>query len=273
VLARLDAIGDSTWLRSRVVVITFEESWPLAGAISIDKELASKLAILTSVARAAKQKDAAGLGTLAHAYAEGDGSTLDDAPDPRMIRLVAAALERPPAFFTWAFEQSRSEDSTAIIRSAQRYLSVATWPWDKAFILAGALLAAVGNTPMTPVSTPGATEQDFPYWVALDKHTDEGKVALKETSSELGVRYRQLIWASFYCESVRVNELLPSPWFRAERTWRLNKAGLSNELAEQIWERARPLLIARLADEARSLRELVESPIPARTVTRQASLL
>src|SRR5262245_28296984 len=83
VAARLEAIGDTTWLRSRAVVITFEECWPLASSLSIDRPLASKLEMLVSVADAAKQKEAAGLGALAHAYREGDTSMLDAVPDQR----------------------------------------------------------------------------------------------------------------------------------------------------------------------------------------------
>ena len=38
-LTRLDRSGDKTWLRSRTVVITFEECWPLAAALSVTREL------------------------------------------------------------------------------------------------------------------------------------------------------------------------------------------------------------------------------------------
>jgi hypothetical protein len=41
---RLDAARDRTWLRSRAVVITFEECWPLAQQLSISTPFDSRLA-------------------------------------------------------------------------------------------------------------------------------------------------------------------------------------------------------------------------------------
>jgi hypothetical protein len=259
VAARLDAIGDTTWLRSRAVVIAFEECWPLAGSLSIDRELPSKLRILVSVAEASKQKDAAGLGALAHAYQEGDKSMLGTVPDERALKIVAEALTRPHDFFGWVLGQSQSQQSKSIIRAAERYLAVATWQWDKACILAGALLATVSEIPSIHSANTPNLEKEFPYWTALDKHTDEGKAALREVAKLLRIAYRQLIWVSFYCESAAANKLLPSPWFEAERAWRFERAGLSLESATELWFRARPLVRKRLEAQARALRELVDS--------------
>src|SRR5208282_4922552 len=193
-LARLDRSGDKTWLRSRAIVITFEECWPLAASLSIDRELSSKRNALLSVAKTAKQKDAAGLGALAHAYQEGDQSMLDCVPDRYQVRIVSEALQRPGDFFEWILSQSRTQRSTDVIRSSERYLPAATWPWDKACILAGALLATVGEMPS--VESAETPLGEFPYWVALDKHTPEGKDVLTEVAKEVNSSYRRLIWAS-----------------------------------------------------------------------------
>lgn len=272
--ARLDSIGDSTWLRSRTVVITFEECWPLAGSLlSVDRALSSKIGALTGIARSAKQKDAAGLGALAHAHREGDSSVLALVPDRRALRIVAEALGRPDEFFRWALSDVESKDGTDIIRAAQRYLTVATWDWDKACILAGALLATTGPVPNpTPISL-AQTAEGFPYWTALDKHTDEGKVVLRDVAKSMKVKYRQLIWASFYCESARVNELLPSPWFAAERTWRLARAKLTYEAGQELWSRASVLVRDRLASDAETLKRLVESELPTRVAPQHTMRL
>ena len=255
-LVRLDMSRDNTWLRSRAIVITFEECWPLGAALSIDRELSSKRTALLSVTKATKQKDAAGLGALAHAYQEGDQSMVDCVPDQRILRIVSEAVQRPGAFFEWVLGQSRSQRATDVIRSAQQYLPAATWPWDKACILAGALLATNGDMPtIEPGDTPS---EEFPYWVALDKHTPEGKVALAEIVKQVNSSYRRLIWASFYCESARVNRQLSSPWWDAERMWRLRRAGLSLDSAEELWSRARPLIRQRLEAEAVSLKKFVD---------------
>src|SRR5579872_4450656 len=91
----LNRTGDKTWLRSRAIVITFEESWPLAESLKVHQEASSKLSALLSVTTHSKQKDAAGLGALAYAYQEGDRSMLDCIPDQRMLKIVSEAMRRP----------------------------------------------------------------------------------------------------------------------------------------------------------------------------------
>lgn len=267
----LDAIGDKSWLRSRAIVITFEECWPLAASLSIDHELSSKISALLRVTTAAKQKEAAGLGALAYAYKEGDRSMLEQVPDQRALRIVAEALERPNDFFEWVSRESRSRSSADVVHAAQRYLAAATWQWDKACILAGALLSASPNPPA--IETVSGVEEEFPYWVALDKHTDEGKIALQNVAREVKTSYRQLIWASFYCESAYVNKLLASPWFDSERIWRFKRAGLSPESAEALWANAGPLVRDQLESKALSLRNLVESSSLHPPLPHQSSLL
>lgn len=268
--ARLDANGDKSWLRSRAIVITFEECWPLAAELWIDRELSSKQSALLRVSGAAKQKDAAGLGALAHAYKEGDRSMLDCVPDQYTLRIVSEALRRPSAFFDWVVGQSLYQRTTDIILAAQRYLSAATWEWDKACILAGALLSTLGRPPS--IESAEAPSQEFPYWVALDKHTPEGKLALNEVAKQIHTSYRRLIWASFYCESAFVKRLLPSPWWDAERTWRLRRAGLSCDAASELWSNARPLVRRRLEVGAASLKEFVEADLRS-TIPVQSKLL
>ncbi len=270
-MTRLDTSGDKTWLRSRTIVITFEECWPLAVSLSIQPELSTKRSALLRVAKATKQKDAAGLGALAYAYQEGDKSMLDAVPDRKTLRTVAEGLKRPSDFFRWLLGQGETEAATEIIQSAQRYLPAATWPWDKACIMAGALLATLGDVPtIPPADTPLG---EFAYWIALDKHTPEGKAALAVVARQVHSTYRKLIWASFYCESAVVNRILPSPWWDAERTWRLRRAGLTSEAAEDLWSRARPLLKLRLEGEAASLRKVVESGALPNVTPAQQNLL
>lgn len=270
-LTRLDRSGDKTWLRSRTVVITFEECWPLAAALSVTRELSSKREALQRVTKASKQKDAAGLGALAHAYQEGDQSMLDCVPDRYALKIVGEALLRPSAFFGWILAQSKTEESTNVILAAQQYLPAATWQWDKACILAGALLSTFGERPLVESADMPSTE--FPYWVAIDKHTPDGKVVLHEVAKEMHSSYRRLIWASFYCESAYVNQLLPSPWWSAEKIWRLRRAGLSLDAAEDLWARARPLVRQRLEGPAASLKELIEATEAVSDVPIQARLV
>ncbi|MGA7160959.1 MAG: hypothetical protein WBZ48_08145 [Bacteroidota bacterium] len=252
----LDKVGDKTWLRSRTVVITFEECWPLAGSLLINPELSSKRKALLLASRSVKQKDAASLGALAYAYQEGDASMMDCVPDSQMVKIVSGALKRPVAFFEWIIPQCKNEHSLAIIHAAQKYLPVATWQWDKGCILAGALLSTMSNLPI--VEQAETPEERFPFWVALDKHTPQGKLVLKEIATQQNISHRQLIWASFYFESARVNYLVPSPWWEAEKAWRFRRAGISVEFAEGLWARVSPFVRDHLKDESAMLQKLIE---------------
>jgi hypothetical protein len=243
----------------------------LAATLSVSRELSSKREALLRVCKASKQKDAAGLGALAHAYQEGDQSMLDCVPDRRILKIVSEALLRPSAFFGWVLGQSRGPASTSAILAAQKYLPAATWQWDKACILAGAVLSTLSDMPTINPCEPPSSE--FPYWVALDKHTPEGKAVLHEVAKEMGLSYRSLIWASFYCESASVNRLLPSPWWDAEKTWRLRRAGLTLESAEKLWSRARPRISERLQTGAATLKEFVEKGVSPHDVPAQARLV
>lgn len=252
---RLFEIGDKTWLRSRTIVITFEEAWPLAHILDVQPGEQSKIENLTAVAISTKQKDAASLGALAYAHHEADKSVNAFVGDSWPVRVVSKALGKPQDFFAWAYNEATTTKSRATVSNAKRYLAAATWGWDKACILAGAFLSTLGE-PLTLVPAQSETENawQFPFWVALDKHTPQGKAAIKSVCKEESLSYRQVIWAGFYEESARVNAMAQSPWWEIEKVWRLRKAGLSTDEAAGIWGRVRPLLAERLADEANGLR-------------------
>jgi hypothetical protein len=256
-IRRLIMIGDQAWLRSRAIVITFEEAWPLAKNLKISKDQYTKELALIRVAHTTKQKDAAGLGALAFAFHEGDHSMLDIVPSQRILHIISEGLNRPSDYFRWALSQCSSEDGNRVVTAAKEYLPAATWGWDKTTILAGAFLAASNEVPNLPLVNNGNSQ--FPYWVALDKHTPEGKEVFRKVAKKYKLSYRQLIWTSFYLESAAVNALAPSPWFEAEQVWRLRKAGLNLQAATDLWDHVRPIISAELFDSAETLRSQIET--------------
>jgi hypothetical protein len=209
-------------------------------------------------ANSCKQKDAASLGALAYAYQQGDKSILGFAPNADQLEFVAGALERPHAFFDWIVTQSKDDNSKAIIHAARKYLAVATWQWDKACILAGALLSVMADLPHVETAEP--FKGPFPFWVALDKHTPQGKEVLRRIGIERKIPYRQLIWSSFYFESGQVNKLLPSPWWEAEKEWRLRRAGLTVNKSEELWFTVRDSVQNALVEEAARLKDKLGKP-------------
>jgi hypothetical protein len=118
-------------------------------------------------------------------------------------------------------------------------------------MIAAAYLAASAGIPHLDIA-PNATGA-MPFWVAIDKHTPEGKRAISAAAKQLGIPVRHANWLSFYFESAVANQIAPSPWWERELCWRLNKIGITYADAERAWGQLRPIVEARLADDAAQL--------------------
>ncbi|GGX24203.1 hypothetical protein GCM10007242_34590 [Pigmentiphaga litoralis] len=213
------------------------------------------IARLSSIASKTKNKSAAGLGTLAHALVEGDYSVLDFAPERKALKIVAAACERPNDFFRWAIDLAPPEDHS-FVYAAKRAFSQASWPWDKAFVLAGTYFTVTEKPALA--SETYATVPPFPYWVAIDKHTKPGKLAFRRAAVDLRISETLLSWSSFYFEGAKTNAVDPSLWWDAELYWRFATVKSSPEDAQNLWRN----VIARIQHEVRSesaaLKEVIE---------------
>lgn len=249
--------GDGEWLRGRASVILFEECWHYARPSRYIP--ANPVDALIGIAQSVKNKNAAGLGSLAHAVSENDSSTSKLAEEHRAIRIVKTAMARPADFFKWAINNCPDAESLEVVQIASRVVSNATWPWDKAFIFAGAYLAITEGTPEVH-SADDAGRESCPYWVGIDKHTAWGKMALQNVAREIDVPYTKLQWASFYFESVLNNQQEPSPWWELERVWRFTKLEWDIEEAASVWARARPMVKGALATHSAKLFEAVNNP-------------
>src|SRR5579884_855686 len=220
----LIAAGDKAWLRQRIGVIVFEECWPLAVDLDWSADAAAMVECLTRAAAAVKVKDATGLGSLAYSLTKGKKSVLACELAVPHVERLAWAIEQPDEFWAWARQQARDEREHTLLDVAQRAYKRGGWPWDQAFILAAAYLAVTGGVPEARRAA-GVTEA-FPYWVALDRHTPQGKVALANVARSEGLPISQLRWTSFYFEGARTNEATPSRWWDSEIEWRLRQVGL-----------------------------------------------
>lgn len=254
-LVCLEAVGDRSWIRSRSAVIAAEECWPLLSELESKSTITARIPWLARIAETEKHKDAAGLGTLAYIVSEDDLSAYDGTEDDRTIKIVAEGIKRPDDYWNWLVEKGRKNGVAWNVQKIRSFVPWATWPWDKAFIFASAFLVVerVGSI-CTHI---GCTNGEFPYWVAIDKHTDEGKIALRAVAKRLGYSYRQLNWVSYYCESARVNGLHESPWWEKEKRWRLERVGLTTIEAEDLWHSARTLISEAVHDDAEALRSRI----------------
>jgi len=243
---------EKNWYRTRTAIITFEECWPLGGELVFNRKFHSKVAALIRVTRAIKSRDASGLGYLAHALSEGDGSVLKGSADDRHIKIIVTAIKRPDDFWHWIAEQKKTDEQiAALIANALRFKQEGL-PRDRAVIQSAAYLAVTGQMPARQEVQP--TDQTFPYWVAFDKHTAEGKLVMRDVARDLHIALPQLEWACFYFEGARTNEEISSKWWERHNQWHFEKIGLPVEEAHLLWEPAKPQVIEALAEDSRRLK-------------------
>lgn len=229
--------GDSKWLNTRAGIIVFEECWTLSPLLNAQP---STIHTLKTVSRVQKNKNAAGLGSLGYAYSIGDQSAVSNSADSLAIRIVAAGIKRPDDFFKWAISKTSNSEQTSVIFAAEIFFRRATWAWDKAFTIAASYLACSPLPPTNQCNAP--IIDDFPYWIAVDKHTPEGKIILKNVAHDLDLSPLKLSWISFYLESSVSNSITASPWWVTEKKWRLTQLGINEGEAEKIWKDASTLI-------------------------------
>lgn len=246
--------GDSKWLQTRASVILFEECWPLVPVVASHTPT---IVIIKKVAESKKNKDAAGLGSLAYEYSSGNESAATDSPDCLAVRIVASGLERPDAFFNWMESKSLNLEQKKVIASARLLFKQASWQWDKAFCIAASYLAMSS----LPIVEPSASnfESSFPTWVAIDKHTPEGRAAIQRAGAKLKIPPKQLSWISFYLESAKVNYLVDSPWWDAERKWRFSQLGISESYAFGVWHEASEVIKEELHLQTLRINDLIKT--------------
>jgi hypothetical protein len=243
---------EKKWYRTRTAIITFEECWPLGSELIFNRKFHSKVAALIRVTRAMKSRDASGLGYLAHALIEGDASVLKGSADDKHIKLIANAIKRPDDFWGWIADQKKADEQTdALITNALRFKQEGL-PRDRAVIQSAAYLAALGPLPSRQEVQP--TDQPFPYWVAFDRHTAEGKLVMRDVARDLHLALSQLEWTCFYFEGAKTNDEIPSKWWERHNQWRFEKIGLPAEEAHLLWEPAKPQVVAGLAEDSRRLK-------------------
>ena len=245
---------EKNWLEKRAVVIAFEECWPMGSELVFTKHFHSKVAALVKTAGAVKDRDAAGLGSLAYELYKGDRSVLDGSPEDRSIRIVAKGIQRPEDFWKWIGKQKVTGPRKALAQNANRFTNIGR-PREKAYTLAAAYLAV--TQPFPDMTLPAQINQDFPYWIVFDRHTRQGRRALQDIARDLHIELTQLEWAYFYFESGAAGDAVPSKWWQRYCRWRFNQAGLPVQEARLFWEPVKPQLMKELAEDGFKLHKEV----------------
>lgn len=245
---------EKNWFRHQTAIIAFEECWPLGTDLVFNRKFHSKVAALVKVTRSEKAKDATGLGYLAYALSEGDRSVLTGSAQDRHIRIVSNAVRRPDEFWTWVEKSETGERGKILVENAHRFRQ-AGLPRDRAVIQAAAYLAVIGDIPTVHLTS--QQPHSFPYWVALDMHTPQGRRVLNDVARDLHIPLKQLEWTLFYFEGAQTDESIESGWWERSCNWYFHKIGLPMEEAHLIWDPARVQVVEALAEESQQLhREL-----------------
>jgi hypothetical protein len=248
--------NDFEWLRKRLAVVTFEECWIYGLQVSYEKDEETVTHHYLKIAQTVKNKNAAGLGSLAYALSQGDTSVFCEEHQDKAIRIVAEAIKKPNDFWEWARNQESSETQKLLVEKADKGFRKAGWPWDRAFTQAAAYLAISTEIPKAhPTET--NINGEFPFWIGIDKHTPQGKTAIREAAKQISFNANKALWLAFYFESAKCNAIENSPWWQKEVLWRMKKLGLSLEEARMIWEKMRPIVINLLEDESQKLKEKI----------------
>lgn len=252
----LISIDDFDWMRKRLAVLTFEECWPYGLDVSFEKDQAIICKHIIQLSQAVKNRNAAGLGSLAYALSQGDESVFEGTNRDRDIRIIAEAIKRHRDFWDWTRKQSLTETQSLLVQKADQGFRKSGWPWDRAFAQAAAYLAITGDVPNTRFLTQ-TSDPEFPLWVAIDKHTQQGKAAIRAAAQSLNCNANKALWLAFYFESAQCNKIEHSPWWEREKKWRIQKLGLTVEEGQDAWASMKPIVIQLLREETNKLRDKI----------------
>jgi hypothetical protein len=246
--------GQDKWLRNRLTVITAEECWPYLSSPTHD---------YIELTTAIKNKDAAGLGSVALAYRDKSYYV----PPETEVMEVAELLERPNYFFENTRNYKLDYPQHVFMEKAKEAYRKSTHEGDKATALAAAYLVA--KHPMPEVSYVAQPNYEFPIWVAFDKHTTLGGDAIIEAARSIGVDASSALCIAFYIEGSKCSNLAPSPWWDLYLKCRYYAHNISPEEAQDIWDRLVPVLKDLLKDRVENIKEVLSrySPIEEAQLT------
>lgn len=257
VIKNLVENNDFDWLRKRLAVVTFEECWVYGSRVSYEKDENIITEHYLNIARAVKNKDAAGLGSLAYALSQGDSTVLNDLQEEKAIKaikIIAAAIQNPKDFWEWIYKQEMNSMQKLIVENADQGFRKAGWPWDRAFTQAASYLAVTTEIPQLNTARIDMNDK-FPLWIGIDKHTSQGKAAIRKAAKQIDFNANKALWLAFYFESAKCNMLEESLWWQREIYWKMKKLGLSVEGAKLIWEKIQPIVRRLLEEETQKLEE------------------
>ena len=232
-----DETHQNRWLRNRLAVITTEECWPYLNEVTYDNSVNTIAHHYTQLALAVKDKNAAGLGSLALALKNKEYFV----PSDTEIVDVATLLHNPGSVWENPGRSRLSFQAQIMISKAEEAYRKSTHDYDKATAVAAAYLATTQPTCPVEYFTEGSSNE-FPIWTAFDRHTPYGAEAIVEAAKSIGVDMSIAQWLAFYQDGSKCTNLAPSPWWDRYLECRYYLHGMSAMEAQSIWNRLAPIV-------------------------------
>lgn len=259
VAAHLWRNGGGEWLKRRTAVILAEECWPLLKQMPAEPTLPTLVGLLVQATTSRKQKDAFGLAGL-RGYWEQDKRHRPALSPQSLVVLedMVATSHLGRRLWPSLRERAPSSDAMAMVETAHRASRRMTGEFDKA-LMAAAAIAAIHygalDVPRSGVVLP------LPPFVALDRHTGPGKLALLELSGSTNVPLDVLYTLNFWCEGASLNEEADSELHRATKQDALNSIHKTEDEAQALWGQLRPGYERAIADAVRVFRDHIKSVV------------
>lgn len=237
----------SKWLKDRLLVIAYEECWPYAEKIYLPCNDYELLQHYKNITLNIKNKNACGLADLAMKLKGGkDVSNVGNSKDQNAISSVKNAILNPTEFWAWVKKHQEYLKYKARIDKAEMDIKRMSFEVDKAMVYAAVYLILNSTIPGIKTTT-GNNDPDFPYWIAVDKHTSVGRDIYSDICEELGLDVFKSLKLGFYLEGGNCNVIEDSPFWELNKKWQLDSTGFTKDVAEEKWK----VISEKIQDHAR----------------------
>lgn len=231
------------WLRDRLVVMAYEECWTYADKLLYPSIPHKVLAEYKSLTRTVKNKNAAGLAALAIKVKDGDRSAfVGDEKEQKAIKSVANGFTDPVGFWNFIRTEPGYNDNKQRIDAAEKAMNRAKFPGDRAMMLAAAYLSIKYPIPATTFMNSN-NNPNFPYWIALDKHTSIGFQIISDASKKINLQPYDGNQLAFYFSGALCNKIKDSSFYKLSKQWKFKHMGFDCDQAKEKWLELRPLII------------------------------
>ncbi len=229
--------GQRNWLKNRLVVIAYEECWTYANELDISCSDHKLLQQFLALASTVKNKNADGLADLALKLYKGkDVSNVGSEKDQKAIKSVSNAIDNQDKYWNWIGEQPKYKKFKQRIDAAKKDIKRATYDNDKVMMSAAAYLSIRYPIPKTKFAEPD-NDPEFPYWIAIDKHTAIGREIYTEVCEKINLNVKDGMKLGFYLEGAKVNQITDSSFWDYIKEWQLKQMNYTLEDAQKTWDK------------------------------------